>query len=167
MVIIYANMLADEKMLINDKRINIKLDNHYLENKIVVMDEEYYLNHGYEYENIRIILVGKNNLANELDVEYHENIYKLANSAYFKDKELYIVGSNELIKQAIPIADKMELSITNMYLKDNDKTSLSYPKYDYQNWKYDKSEMITPITTKLTLNRINPYGFKSKKRVKK
>ena len=169
MIVLYATMMADEKMLINDKRLNIKLDNHYLENKIIVMDEEYYLEHGYEYENIRIIIVGKNNLSKELDIEYHENIYKLANSKYFKDKELYIVGSSELLKQAIPLSDKMELNIVDMYLEENDKTAMPFPKYDYQNWKYTKSDMITPRITKVILDRVNPYGYneKTKKRVKK
>ena len=106
MIIIYATMMADEKMLLNDKRLNIKLDNVYLENKIVVMDEEYYFKYGSEYENIRLILVTKNKLSKNLDVECYDNIYKLANSKKFKDKELYIVGSTKLIKEANPLSEK-------------------------------------------------------------
>lgn len=167
MIIIYATMMADENMLINDKRLNIKLDNMYLENKIAVMDEEYYLNYGYQYDNIRIIVVGKNNISNSLDVEYHENIYKLANSNSFKEKELYIVGSNKLIKEAIPLADKMVLNIIDKYITDSDKTSLPFPKYDNSNWKINHGDTITPITTRVELDRIHPYGYKTKKRVKK
>ena len=167
MIIIYATTLADENMLVNNKRLNIKLDNKYLENKILLMDEEYYLNYGYQYENARIILIGKNNLSKELDVEYHENIYKLANSKYFKEKELYIVGSNKLMQEAIPIADKIVLNIINKYLENTDIVSQPFPKYDYNNWQLNKGNLITPITTRVELDRINPYGYKIKKRVKK
>lgn len=167
MIIIYATMMADEKMLVNDKRLNIKLDNKYLENKTLVMDEEYYLNYGHQYNTNRIILIGKNNMSNELDVEYHENIYKLANSKYFKDKELYLVGGNQLIKEAIPLVDKMIFNIIDKYLEESDITSHSFPKYDYPNWQLNQGDLITPITTRVVLDRINPYGYKPKKRVKK
>lgn len=170
MIILYATMMADENMLINGKRLNKYFDNDYLANKIVVMDEDYYLKYGHEYEDTRIILVGKNNISNELDVEYHENIYKLANSKYFKDKELYIVGSKKLLKEAIPLATKLVFNIVNNYLKETDITSLPFPQYDYENWKHKKGELITPSITKIELDRINPYGHKKekvKKRVKK
>ena len=171
MVIIYATIMADEKMFVNNERLNIKLDNHYLENKILVMDKDYYLNYGYQYESNRIIVIGKTNLSNELDVEYHENIYKLTNSKYFKDQELYIVGSNKLIKEAIPLSEKMIFNIIDKYLEDSDITSLSFPKYDYPNWQLIQGDLITPITTRVILGRINPYGYKElnkpKKRVKK
>ena len=167
MVVIYATLLADEKMLVNKQRINIKLDNDYLENKILVMDEEYYLKYGYQYDNIRTIIIGKNNLSKQLDVEYHENIYKLVNSKYFKDKELYIVGSNKLIKETIPLSEKMTLNIYDKYLDNTDISSLPFPTYDYNNWKLERADLITPKVTRLTLNRINTYDYKPKKRVKK
>lgn len=170
MLIIYATMLADEKMKINNKRLNIELDNDYLANKIVVMDEDYYLNHAHEFNDIRIIVVGKNNASKELDIEYHQNIYKLANSKYFMDKELYIVGSNKLIKEAIPLCDKMIFNIINTNIEETDKTTISFPKYDFNNWRLFKGEQVTPTATRITLNRINSYDYKQnkvKKRLKK
>lgn len=170
MITIYATMMADEKMLINDKIINKIIDNIYFENKIIVMDEEYYFKYAGEFDNTRIIVISNNKLSQELDVECYENIYKIANSKYFKEKELYIIGSNKLIKEAIPLATKMEFNIVDMYLKDDDKVSNPFPKYDNQNWQYKSADIINPRITRIVLERINPYNFKPnnpKKRVKK
>ncbi len=53
-----------------------------------------------------------------------------------KHEEIYIIGGGEIYKQAIEIADKIELTRVN----ENFEADTFFPEIDTQNWKLDFEE---------------------------
>lgn len=151
MLIVYATIQADNGIEQKDKKVHPSLDKHNLENKIVVMDEEYFLSHVEEFNNMRVILITKSNIDKSIDVECYPNLESLVNNSAFDNRELYIVGGYKLLKEGMKYAD----TIINNYVSNNDLEipTLYFPNIDVTKWALIKVKEETPKVLKLVYRK--------------
>lgn len=167
MVYIYATMNQNRSYLKNGKRLEPLLDNLFLEDKIVVMDEEFYLRFGYDFKTMRIITVGDNNLSEHLDVESYKNVKSVLNAPEFKNqtKDLYFMGNYNFLHQVVPYASAIVANIVD----DNDVEQVGniyFTKFDDHNFVNIKVKEISPKIMRVTNLRVAPYNVKEKQYVK-
>ena len=151
MLIVYATIQADNGIEQNDKIVHPSLDKYNLENKIVVMDEEYFLNHIEHFNKMRVILITKSNIDESIDVECYPNLESLVNNPAFNDRELYVVGGYKLLKESMKYADR----IINNYVSNNDLEipTLYFPNIDITKWELIKIKEETPKVLKLVYRK--------------
>lgn len=167
MVYIYATMNQKESYLKNGKRLAPVLDNLYLEDKIVVMDEEFYLRFGYDFKTMRIITVGQKDLSKNFDVESYKDVKSVLNAKEFKNqkKDLYFMGNSKFLHQVVPYTNAIVANIVD----DNDVEQIGniyFPKFDFHNFTNIKTKEVTPKIIRITNLRVAPYNTKEQKLIK-
>lgn len=150
MVIVYATMSADTTILNNDKLVRSEHYSDYLRNKIVVMDEEFYLKHIEELGIFRTIVVGNSNLETKFDVESYDSIYKVINSKVFNNKELYVIGSDKFVKETIPMANKMIFDIVDEF---QEFSTSKFPNYNVGEFEVSRAIRVNPSITRIVMDR--------------
>ncbi len=150
MLIVYATMQSDYAMENSYRRLNPIFDNEKLQNKIVVTNEEYFFRNIDYLNNIRIILITKNNLSKTIDVECFKSLNHLINNNLFDDKELYLIGDYKFLKEALFYADKI---ITNIVDDKIDNPTKYFPNIDENIWQLTKIKEETPRINKLVYRK--------------
>lgn len=67
------------------------------------------------------------------------------------NESLFIIGGGEIYKQALPLAEKLYLTIVNLTVEDADTF---FPKINYNEWR-EISREVTDYGTRLELIRIS------------
>lgn len=97
MLIVYAVMDRNKVVEDNDKRLNVELDRKNLNKKNVLMDYEYFIKHGKEYNNSYVTVIGNSDIDNNLDDMFKQEMFK---------KDFYVVGSNTFLESIANYIDE-------------------------------------------------------------
>lgn len=164
MVYLYATMNQSEAYLKKGKRLDPKLDNAYLKNKVVVMDEEFYIRFAPDFDsNVRIITVGENDLSRICDVESYKTIESIVNSPVFKSKEkdLYFMGNYKFLQKVVPYAGGI---VANIIDDQNTEEigNIYFPSFDDHNFENIKADRLSDKITRITNLRVAAYGTTKK-----
>lgn len=160
MIIIYATINKQGIVSSNNKRLNVSLDNIYLNDKIVVMDKEYYFENISDFENIKVVTISNEKLDTYFKVTNFNSLETLYKTDFNKNNELFIIGSDKLITKAVPLATKIILNVIDMPV---DNPTKYLPEYDYHNWMIVNKTQSAPGVNTITMDRIYEYGSKKKK----
>ena len=163
MVYLYATMNQSEAYLKNGKRLNPTLDNLFLEDKVVVMDEDFYIRFALDFKKVRIITVGDNDLSRFCEVESYKTIESVINSPEFKSKEkdLYFMGNYKFLQQVVPYAGGIVANIVD----DQDVEQVGniyFTNFDDHNFENIKATQVYPKITRITNLRVATYGSTKK-----
>lgn len=75
---------------------------------------------------------------------------EVANKNKLSNEEIFIIGGGQIYKQALPIADKLYLTIVNKTIEDADTY---FPDIDFSQWKEIETETLDYGVRKLLINK--------------
>lgn len=114
----------------------------------VIMGRKTWESIGKPLPNRRNIVVSRS-LEKITDAEVYKSLELALKAA--GNESLFIIGGGEIYKQALPLAEKLYLTIVNLTVEDADTF---FPKINFNEWR-EISREVTDYGTRLELIRIS------------